>query len=112
MPSYIKDELEAWGSIFQTTMDTEIIVHLLAMSKANSLVDRLTEALNRVEGAYCLLLMTETELVAVRDPNGFRPLCLGKLGDSYVVASESCALDLIEAKLRSGNRTGRNGRDK
>jgi amidophosphoribosyltransferase len=95
----VKDELEAWGSIFQTTMDTEIIVHLLAMSKENSLVDRLTEALNRVEGAYCLLLLTETEMVAVRDPNGFRPLCLGKLGDSYVVASESCALDLIEAKL-------------
>ncbi len=95
----IRDELEAWGSIFQTTMDTEIIVHLLAMSKENSLVDRLTEALNRVEGAYCLLLLTETKMVAVRDPNGFRPLCLGKLGDSYVVASESCALDLIEADL-------------
>ncbi|MBP1752387.1 MAG: amidophosphoribosyltransferase [Geobacteraceae bacterium] len=95
----IKDELEAWGSIFQTTMDTEILVHLLAMSKESSLVDRLTEALNRVEGAYCLLLLTETRMVAVRDPNGFRPLCLGKLGDSYVVASESCALDLIEAKL-------------
>jgi amidophosphoribosyltransferase len=95
----VKDELEAWGSIFQTTMDTEIIVHLLAMSKENSLVDRLTEALSRIEGAYCLLLISETEMVAVRDPNGFRPLCLGKLGDSYVVASESCALDLIEAKL-------------
>ncbi len=95
----VKDELEAWGSIFQTTMDTEIIVHLLAMSKESSLVDRLTEALNRVEGAYCLLLLTETRMVAVRDPNGFRPMCLGRLGDSYVVASESCALDLIEAKL-------------
>jgi amidophosphoribosyltransferase len=95
----IKDELEAWGSIFQTTMDTEIIVHLLATSKANSLVDRLTEALNSIKGAYCLLLLTETRMIAVRDPNGFRPLCLGKLGDSYVVASESCALDLIEAEL-------------
>jgi amidophosphoribosyltransferase len=95
----VRDELEAWGSIFQTTMDTEIIIHLLAMSKENSIVDRLTEALNRVEGAYCLLLLTETRMVAVRDPNGFRPLCLGKLGDSYVVASESCALDLIEARL-------------
>jgi amidophosphoribosyltransferase len=95
----IKDELEAWGSIFQTTMDTEIIVHLLATSKANSLVDRLTEALNGIKGAYCLLLLTETRMIAVRDPNGFRPLCLGKLGDSYVVASESCALDLIEAEL-------------
>jgi amidophosphoribosyltransferase len=95
----IKDELEAYGSIFQTTMDTEIIVHLLATSKASSLVDRLTEALNRVKGAYCLLLLTETRMVAVRDPHGFRPLCLGRLGDAYVVASESCALDLIEAEF-------------
>lgn len=95
----IKDELEAWGSIFQTTMDTEIIVHLLAMSKASSLLDRITEALVRVEGAYCLLFLSETQMVAVRDPNGFRPLCLGKRGDSYVIASESCALDLLEAQF-------------
>ncbi|MDD2318733.1 MAG: amidophosphoribosyltransferase [Geobacteraceae bacterium] len=95
----IKDELEAWGSIFQTTMDTEIIVHLLAMSKASSLLDRIVEALSRVEGASCLLFLTETQMVAARDPNGFRPLCLGKLGESYVVASESCALDLIEAQF-------------
>lgn len=94
---FIKDELEAWGSIFQTTMDTEIIVHLLAISKASSLVERLSEALNRIKGAYCLLFITETRMVAARDPNGFRPLCIGKLGDAYVVASESCALDLIEA---------------
>jgi amidophosphoribosyltransferase len=95
----IKDELEAWGSIFQTTMDTEIIIHLLATSKANSLLERLTEALDRVEGAYCLLFLTETQMVAVRDPHGFRPLCIGKRGDAYVVASESCALDLIEAQF-------------
>ncbi len=95
----IKDELEAYGSIFQTTMDTEIIVHLLATSKANSLLDRLTDALNRIMGAYCLLFLTETRMVAVRDPNGFRPLCLGRLGSAYVVASESCALDLIDAEF-------------
>ncbi|HEY6837750.1 MAG TPA: amidophosphoribosyltransferase, partial [Geobacteraceae bacterium] len=95
----IKDELEAWGSIFQTTMDTEIIVHLLATSKAASLEDRITEALDRIKGAYCLLFLTETRMVAARDPHGFRPLCLGKLGDSWVVASESCALDLIEAEF-------------
>ena len=95
----IKDELEAYGSIFQTTMDTEIIVHLLATSKANSLLDRLTDALNRVEGAYCLLFLTETRMIAARDPHGFRPLCLGKQGDAWVVASESCALDLIEAEF-------------
>ena len=75
----IKDELEAYGSIFQTTMDTEIIVHLLATSKANSLLDRISDSLNRIKGAYCLLFLTETRMVAVRDPNGFRPLCLGKL---------------------------------
>lgn len=95
----IKDELEAWGSIFQTTMDTEIIVHLLATSKENSLLDRITEALNTIKGAYCLLFLTETRMVAARDPNGFRPLCLGRVGNSYVVASESCALDLIEAEF-------------
>jgi amidophosphoribosyltransferase len=95
----IKDELEAYGSIFQTTMDTEIIVHLLATSKANALLDRLTDALNRIQGAYCLLFLTETRMVAVRDPNGFRPLCLGRLGGSYVIASESCALDLIDAEF-------------
>jgi len=96
---FIRDELEAWGSIFQTTMDTEIIVHLLAASKANSLVERLSEALNRIKGAYSLVILTETRMIAARDPHGFRPLCLGKLGSSYVVASESCALDLIEAEL-------------
>ncbi|TWJ13785.1 amidophosphoribosyltransferase [Geobacter argillaceus] len=95
----IRDELEAYGSIFQTSMDTEIIVHLLATSKNNSLVDRITGALERIEGAYCLLFLTESRMIAVRDPYGFRPLCLGKLGESYVVASESCALDLIEAEL-------------
>jgi amidophosphoribosyltransferase len=95
----IKDELEAWGSIFQTTMDTEIIVHLLATSKAASLLERLTDSLYRIKGAYSLLFLTETRLIAVRDPHGFRPLCLGKIGDAHVVASETCALDLIEAKF-------------
>ncbi len=93
----LKAELEAYGSIFQTTMDTEIIIHLLAVSHTNSLVDRIIDALNRIKGAYCLLFLTETRMIAVRDPNGFRPLCLGKLGNAWVVASESCALDLIEA---------------
>lgn len=95
----IKDELEAYGSIFQTTMDTEIIIHLLATSKANSLEDRLSDSLARVKGAYSLLFLTETRMIAVRDPHGFRPLCLGRLGDAWVVASESCALDLIEAQF-------------
>jgi amidophosphoribosyltransferase len=95
----LKAELEAYGSIFQTTMDTEIIIHLLAITHINSLVDRIVDALNRIKGAYCLLFLTESRMIAVRDPNGFRPLCLGKLGDAWVVASESCALDLIEAEF-------------
>ena len=95
----LKAELEAFGSIFQTTMDTEIIIHLLAISRTNSLVDRIVDALKRIKGAYCLLFLTETRMIAVRDPYGFRPLCLGKLGNGWVVASESCALDLIEAEF-------------
>jgi amidophosphoribosyltransferase len=97
--SLLKAELDNYGSIFQTTMDTEIIIHLLATSRTDSLVDRIVDALNRIKGAYCLLFLTETRMIAVRDPHGFRPLCLGKLGDAWVVASESCALDLIEARF-------------
>jgi len=95
----VRAELEAYGSIFQTSMDTEIIVHLLATARDDSLVERITTALERIEGAYCLLFLTESRMIAARDPNGFRPLCLGKQGSSYVVASESCALDLIEAEF-------------
>jgi len=95
----LKAELEAYGSIFQTTMDTEIIIHLLAIARANSLIDRLVESLERIKGAYCLLILTKSRMIAVRDPHGFRPLCLGRLGDAWVVASESCALDLIEAQF-------------
>ncbi|MCL2760576.1 MAG: amidophosphoribosyltransferase [Desulfuromonadales bacterium] len=94
----IRAELEAYGSIFQSSMDTEIIVHLLATSRRDSLVERIIAALDQIEGAYSLLFLTETRMVAIRDPRGFRPLCIGKLGASYVVASESCALDLIEAE--------------
>ncbi|MBP1728662.1 MAG: amidophosphoribosyltransferase [Deltaproteobacteria bacterium] len=95
----IRAELEAYGSIFQTSMDTEIIVHLLATARNESLVERISRALERIEGAYCLLFLTESRMIAARDPNGFRPLCLGRQGSSYVVASESCALDLIEAEF-------------
>jgi len=95
----LKAELEAYGSIFQTTMDTEIIIHLLAITNINSLEERIVDAINRIKGAYCLLFLTESRMIAVRDPNGFRPLCLGKLGGAWVVASESCALDLIEAEF-------------
>ena len=78
-------------------MDTEVIVHLIALSHENSTLERLISALRRVEGSYSLLLLTDKEMIAVRDPYGFRPLVLGKLKDSFVVASETCAFDLVEA---------------
>jgi amidophosphoribosyltransferase len=93
----LKDELEAYGSIFVTTSDTEVIVHLIAQSRAATLHERIVDALSHVQGSYSLLLITEDELIAVRDPNGFRPLSLAELDGAYVVASETCAFDLIEA---------------
>ncbi|WP_225071336.1 amidophosphoribosyltransferase [Desulfuromonas sp. CSMB_57] len=95
----VRNELEARGSIFSTTADTEVIIHLLAHSQSDALPDRIAEALRQVRGAYSLVFLTETRMVAVRDPHGFRPLVLGQLGDAFVVASETCALDLIEAKF-------------
>ena len=95
----IKSELESRGSIFQSNMDTEVIVHLIARSKEKSTIERTVHALKQVEGAYSLLIMTENELIAARDPFGFRPLVLGQLKDAPVVASETCAFDLIGAKF-------------
>ncbi len=95
----IKSELESKGSIFQSNMDTEVIVHLIARSKEKSFVERTVHALKQVEGAYSLLILTEKEMVAARDPHGFRPLALGRLKDAPVVASETCAFDLIGAKF-------------
>jgi amidophosphoribosyltransferase len=91
-------KLEHRGSIFQTNSDTEVIVHLLARSPARNLSGALGDALNQVEGAYSLLVLTPDELYAVRDPRGFRPLNLGKLGDAWLVASETCAFDLLNAQ--------------
>ncbi|MBI2340786.1 MAG: amidophosphoribosyltransferase [Deltaproteobacteria bacterium] len=95
----IRDEFEAHGAIFQSTMDTEVILHLLATKKKNDLLDRLIETLPQLKGAYSLIFLTETRLIAVRDPFGFRPLVLGKKDDAFVIASETCALDLIEAEF-------------
>lgn len=95
----IRSDLESRGSIFQSNMDTEIIVHLIARSKEKTFLDRTIHALRQVEGAYSLLFLTEKEMVAARDPMGFRPLILGSLKDSPVVASETCAFDLIGAKF-------------
>jgi len=94
-----RNRLEQEGSIFSTTADTEVIIHLLAKAQCETLPDRVAESLQRLKGAYSLVILTETRLVAVRDPNGFRPLALGKLDGAYVVASETCAFDLIEAEF-------------
>ena len=91
-------KLEHRGSIFQTNSDTEVIVHLIARSPARNLSGALGDALNQVEGAYSLVMLTQDELYAVRDPRGFRPLVLGKLDDAWLVASETCAFDLLNAQ--------------
>jgi amidophosphoribosyltransferase len=93
----IKEELESYGSIFQSTTDTEVIIHLMALSHKQSTMDRLVAALKRLEGSFSLLALTDQEMIAARDPYGFRPLALGQLRDSVVVSSETCAFDLIEA---------------
>ncbi len=99
----LREELERSGSIFQSTSDTEVIIHLIATSRESSLMGRIVEALSRVKGAYSLLFLTLDRMIAARDPMGFRPLVLGKFvagsnQGAYVVASETCALDLIEAE--------------
>ncbi len=92
-------ELVARGSLFQSTSDTEVIVHLMATSEFHSVVDRLTDALRRVEGAYSLVALTDSCVIGVRDPLGVRPLVIGRLGDTHIVTSETCALDIIGAEL-------------
>ncbi|MCJ7500365.1 amidophosphoribosyltransferase [bacterium] len=94
----IRQDLEESGAIFQSSSDTEVIVHLMAKSRGGHILDRLVETLNQIRGAYSLLILTEKRIIAVRDPRGFRPLAIGRLGDSWVFTSETCALDLIEAE--------------
>ncbi len=95
----LRAELEETGSIFQSTSDSEVIVHLVARSKADKLEVALCEALRKVEGSYALLALNSDRMIAARDPHGFRPLCLGKLKGAYVVASESCAFDIVDAEF-------------
>ncbi len=95
----LRDELEARGSIFQTTVDSEIILHLMAQPGSNGSSNTLLNAIRKIEGAYSLVIMTDNELIGVRDPHGFRPLCIGRLDDAWVLSSETCALDLIHAKF-------------
>jgi amidophosphoribosyltransferase len=92
-------ELVERGSLFQSTMDTEVIVHLVATSRAGSVIDRLIDALRQIEGAYSLVGLTDSCVIGVRDPLGVRPLVLGRLDGSHIVASETCALDIIGAEV-------------
>jgi len=92
----LRREMELEGSIFNTTSDTEVFLHLIARSKAETFEDAVAEAVAQVRGAYSLIVLTRDRLIAVRDPLGFRPLCLGRFKDSYVAASESCAFDIID----------------
>ena len=96
--SILRHKLEARGSIFQSTVDSEVVIHLMATSRKKSTVERLIEALKKVNGSYSLLILTDSELIAARDPYGIRPLVLGRIKDSYVLSSESCAFDLIGAQ--------------
>jgi amidophosphoribosyltransferase len=93
----LREELVQQGSIFQSSSDTEVIAHLYARSKAGSVEDAIVESVSQVQGAFSLVILTRDRLIAVRDPHGFRPLALGRLDDAYVVASETCAMDLIGA---------------
>ncbi len=94
----IRDDLRKQGHIFQTTNDSEVIVHLMAKSGVDDFLEALIIALKQVKGAYSLLVMNQDKIYAVRDPHGFRPLVLGKLGDADVIASETCAFDIIDAE--------------
>ncbi|MFH1480800.1 MAG: amidophosphoribosyltransferase [Pseudomonadota bacterium] len=94
----IRASLEDEGSIFQTTMDTEIVLHLVAKAMKRGLPEAMHHAMTQIKGAYSLVVMTEDAILAARDPHGFRPLCLGRLNNGYIVTSETCALDLVEAE--------------
>jgi len=94
----LREQLVREGSIFQTNSDTEVILHLYAKSVAETVEDAIVESVSQVSGAFSLVMLTPENLIAVRDPHGFRPLALGRIGDTYVVCSETCAMDLIGAE--------------
>jgi amidophosphoribosyltransferase len=93
-----RKKLEKEGAIFSSTSDTEVVLHGVARSRAASVAEAIPEVLRQTEGAFSMLFLTPTELIAIRDPRGFRPLALGRLDDAWIVASETCAFDLIDAK--------------
>lgn len=94
----IRDKFREQGVLFQSTSDTELILHLIAQSKKEDQMDQIMDALQQIEGAYCLVILTDDKLIAVRDPNGFRPLALGKADGAFCVASETCAFDINGAE--------------
>lgn len=96
--SSLRRELQEMGALFQTTMDSEVFVHLAARSRAPDVVDRIVDALSQVRGAYSAVFATKDRLIVARDPYGFRPLCLGRLNGAWIAASESCAFDLVTAR--------------
>jgi amidophosphoribosyltransferase len=95
----LREELINEGAIFQTTSDTEVILHLIARSRLYDQVDQIKEALSKLEGAYCLTILTDDKLIAARDSYGFRPLSVARLNNAFVVASETCAFDIMQAKF-------------
>ncbi len=95
----LRKELINRGAIFQSTMDTEVILHLIALSQKAAITDKIIDAVAQIDGAFSLVILYKDELVAIRDPNGVRPLSIAKLGDAVVVASETCALDIIGAEF-------------
>ena len=95
----LRNDLVKNGSIFRTTSDTETIVQLIAQSKREKILDKITETLFKIQGGYALVILTNKKLIGIRDPLGIRPLVIGKLGNSYVLASETCALDIIGARF-------------
>ena len=95
----IRRELEEQGTVFQTSIDSEVFVNLIARSRKESVEEKIMESLVKIKAAYCLTIMTEEKLIGARDPQGFRPLCIGKMGDSWVLSSESCALDTVGAEF-------------
>ena len=95
----IRSELENTGSIFQTSMDSEVVLHLIATSFKYGLEQAMIRTMAQLRGAYSIVVMIDDTIIAARDPNGFRPLCLGRLNPGYVIASETCAFDLVEAEF-------------
>ena len=95
----LREKLVNEGAIFQTTSDTEVILHLIARSRLENQIDQIREALSKIEGAFCITILTDNAVIAARDPYGFRPLCVGRLNGSYLFASETCAFDILSAEF-------------